>query len=318
MGLLDRISLYAVHDAIMTAGLMNQRNVLLAGVPRGIVAGLPKADTPAAQVLSDLYELSDIGVVADGAYPLIIWLQNAAQLAGPRVESLVFREVAERYTAITSLLFQQRSAYSSSRLSMIISGILAELPISTLQSQSLNPDRTLIDLYRCVEHLINKFENICQILADLLAEAFNGSVRNRLSIQTLDRLDVASTNMKLVRISQEMRDIADSLGELVATESLAYRKLRPVAELCIGISLREDDLVVLLGNPRTLPSLREEDAFISSFILSRELSPAIFDSSESAWGSPSPGEVKDLERMVLQMENYRSALRSAIARLADT
>ena len=37
------------------------------------------------------------------------------------------------------------------------------------------------------------------------------------------------------------------------------------------------------------------------------------DSSESDWERPSAGEISDLERIVVDMEGYRSALRAAVA-----
>lgn len=87
---LDQDLLRQVHEAAIQAGL--SRSALLAGISRHFVASLPYASSPAAQLLSDLFELNRVDSLLDGERPLTIWLHNAAVLAGPRREGAVFRD----------------------------------------------------------------------------------------------------------------------------------------------------------------------------------------------------------------------------------
>jgi hypothetical protein len=83
--------LLEVHAAVVRAGLAHSREVLLLGIDPHLVASLPSAPNPAAQILSDLSALNEIGQLTDGTIPLQIWLMNAEALTGPRREGEVFR-----------------------------------------------------------------------------------------------------------------------------------------------------------------------------------------------------------------------------------
>ena len=78
--------------AIIGSGLAHSRGALLAGLPRGIVAGLPAASSPSDQVYQDLGALHGMGQILDGSRPLAKYLRSAAMLAGPRCEAQVFRD----------------------------------------------------------------------------------------------------------------------------------------------------------------------------------------------------------------------------------
>lgn len=93
MAALTQDKLLEVQQAILRARLEDRRDALLACIDRRLVAQLPRVAHPDAQILEDLDFLSSLGALEDGSYPLEIWLKNAAALAGPRPEAVLFREV---------------------------------------------------------------------------------------------------------------------------------------------------------------------------------------------------------------------------------
>ncbi len=80
--------LVEVHKAAMSAGLADAREALLMSVDRGVVAGLPRAPNPAAQIFEDLRALNNMGAMAE-------WLQTALMLTGLRRERYVFKRALE-------------------------------------------------------------------------------------------------------------------------------------------------------------------------------------------------------------------------------
>lgn len=82
--------LFELQTAVINAGLVGSRGALLAGLDPTFVASLPGAPNPAAQLRTDLVELNR-AVLADGTRPIRVWLRNADQLAGPRIEARTFR-----------------------------------------------------------------------------------------------------------------------------------------------------------------------------------------------------------------------------------
>ncbi|WP_437968158.1 TIR domain-containing protein [Sorangium sp. So ce260] len=82
-----------VHAAAVEVGLPAKRGALLAGLPRDLVATLPDAPSPDAQLLSDLDHLNHHSRLPDGSVPLEIWLTNALALCGYRHEAEVVREL---------------------------------------------------------------------------------------------------------------------------------------------------------------------------------------------------------------------------------
>jgi Effector-associated domain 5 len=93
--LLEHHELLELHGAV-TAAQLTDRPALLVGIDSAFAAGLPVAESSAAQILRDVDALNRAGALADGSVPLAIWLDNAATLAGPRREASVFRKARAR------------------------------------------------------------------------------------------------------------------------------------------------------------------------------------------------------------------------------
>ena len=211
-----------------------------------------------------------------------------------------------------------RPRYRYSKLAMIMSGVLNELPVPSFDQQPLLEGGTLVDLYRTVERLIERFEEICRNLAFVLSEAMTGPMSYP-SERNLRSVGIVETNTKLLRVANDMREIAKELRQTVASHSTLYQKLTTVAELCTAISLNEDVLVVVLATPKKLPmhllEARRERGDFYDLLRAVTNETHAFDSLKSSWGEPSAGEVSDLERIVTDMERYRSALREAVANI---
>jgi hypothetical protein len=228
-------------------------------------------------------------------------------------------------------MLPDRPRYRYSKLAMIMSGVLDELPVPSFDQEPLLHGRTLVDLYRTVERLIERFEEVCRSLATVLGEAGAGPM-SYFSVNNLRSAGIVETNTRLIRIANDMREIAKELSQIVASDGTLYRKLTTVSALCTAISLNEDVLVIVLSKPKTLPMhllearsrpghfydlLDQLDGFYDRLDQLDELTKdtEAFDSSSSPWGEPSDEEVSDLERIVVDMERYRAALRTAVAHI---
>ncbi len=90
-------TLLELHAAALSAGLVAQRGAMLGGLSPSFIASISLASSPGAQLNVDIQTLSNNGpallVLADGSLPIVTWLKNAIHLAGPRLESLVFKRV---------------------------------------------------------------------------------------------------------------------------------------------------------------------------------------------------------------------------------
>lgn len=85
-----KFDVHAAHAAIIQASAAGNRDHFLGGLPAGMVASLPRASTPATQVLSDLATLAQMSL-ADGTRPEQVYIENAIHLIAPRREADVLR-----------------------------------------------------------------------------------------------------------------------------------------------------------------------------------------------------------------------------------
>lgn len=68
-----------LHNTILQADLIGQRDVLLDGLPKGFVASLPYSSSPSADFLQTLHELNSIKRVKNHSLPLLSLLKNLKQ-----------------------------------------------------------------------------------------------------------------------------------------------------------------------------------------------------------------------------------------------
>src|SRR5215475_7892058 len=103
MPLLPRDQILVLHAATLATHLTGNRIALLGGINAALVASLPTGLDPSGQMLSDLHTLNATERLADGTVPLLTWLENAAALAGHRIEAGVFRDVIEAIRRIDAV-----------------------------------------------------------------------------------------------------------------------------------------------------------------------------------------------------------------------
>ncbi len=90
-------SITALHQAALAAGL--DRDTLLAGIDRVLVAKIDLARSPSDQIYRDLHQLNEIPRGDDGADPLEQWLRSALALSSALAEAKVFEEQLARLEA---------------------------------------------------------------------------------------------------------------------------------------------------------------------------------------------------------------------------
>jgi len=121
---------------------------------------------------------------------------------------------------------EKAPSYECSLLGIVISGVLSDVPVSSLHDSDLLAGKSLRDLYRAVDKLIQQYQELFDQILEVLIESnikdsLYGSA-SRIADTTLTR-----ANRKLLSISREMRDIADSL----VLQRLFSMRLRPATEV---------------------------------------------------------------------------------------
>src|SRR5262245_21191019 len=87
--MLEQELIREIFAAVVSADM--DRGALLGALDRALVASIPVASSPAAQILTDLQELDRMGTLPDGSIPLRVCLETGIALLGPRREAEVFR-----------------------------------------------------------------------------------------------------------------------------------------------------------------------------------------------------------------------------------
>ena len=203
---------------------------------------------------------------------------------------------------------QRRYAYS--RLALIISGILDEVPVPAIRESSSLSGRQLVELYRAVDRLLRLFNDACTTLVDLLTKASGGPMSYP-SIFNLRQVDLSRVNVRLMSIAHDMRDVSEALDYLLQDAPALRDRLRGVATICAQITVGEDAIAVALGAPRRLRAIAEDEAESSWVENTHRFST--YDVLKSPWSSDFRGEVTDLQRVVAEMNHYRTALAAAIS-----
>lgn len=185
---------------------------------------------------------------------------------------------------------------------MIISSTLQQFPVPALKDEQLLEGHRLIDLYRTIERLIERYQALFDELLEILPQK-PGERR---------RAQLASTNRKLVGIAADMREIAGHLDGLLARESALRERLGDVLELCVQISKTESlGLVLDVGAPPDLDRGAKPPPL------------SVPDSIKAPRWSQSLGrllprrrgpELEDLTRVRAELDDYQRQLRSAVAR----
>jgi SAM-dependent methyltransferase len=103
MSILIPDDIHKLLAAVTSADLSNSRGALLVGIPHELVVSLATETKPRDQILRDLDTLNTVNALADGSVPILRWLMNAAELAGPRSEAAIFKGFLGQHTTVARL-----------------------------------------------------------------------------------------------------------------------------------------------------------------------------------------------------------------------
>jgi hypothetical protein len=219
-------------------------------------------------------------------------------------------------TKVQRLLPEPTASYHCSLLAMVISSVISDFPVSSIADEELLQGRSLLDLFKTIETLIHRFEELCDEILQVLTEAqieddFYGSAYR------IAHSRILRANRKLLDIARSMRDISSSLDGILRGDSALHMTFNELLEICAAISVAEDFLVIDVGAPPDLPQenppgKRPETrgAGIPDLPLrDNVLSPIYFDDLGEKM-------VSDFNQVLGELSMYRADLRRTIARLA--
>jgi len=210
--------------------------------------------------------------------------------------------------------------YECSILTMIIAKVIKDFPVAAMTREKLLRGRSLIDLYRTVETLVERYQNLCDEILDVLVEAdighhFYGSAR-RIPERRLEQ-----ANRKLLDIANDMREMTASLDSILDPESPLRQRFTDVLGLCTQISVAEDFLLILLGAPPEVPrrSAGYEIAMSGRYTELAAAGISVFDNIHAMafLGELGGQMVRDFERVLRELDTYKMQLRAAIANGQD-
>jgi hypothetical protein len=182
-----------------------------------------------------------------------------------------------------------------SALALAVADVLGQFPVDRIARGNMDA-ALIIDAYRAVDRLLSNFEEQSIVLLQLLDEAdfakhYYGSAGVGFKV-------ISGANFRLVRISEQMRQIAKGMEHLPALNDDFRQRLEAVADLCLQVVEIEDLLSLRLlsgghGETQYEDNLR---------------APAFFD-------TVGKGTVDDFSRNLIKLLQYRSSLHGAIANL---
>ena len=218
------------------------------------------------------------------------------------------------YSRFERLVPRKEVDYRHSVLGMIIGSTLNDCPVSSLSRESVLEGRSLIDLYRAVEALIARFQDLC----DEIVEALDGggiragehqSVYG--SAYRLGEAGLRRANRKLASIASDMREIATSIGGILPEGSALRERFSRLLQICATISVAEDFLVVEFGAPLGISI--EKDPQERWFPPADQI--AGLDRHDS-WDNSE--KLAEYSRVLTQLDAYKAELRREIARVANS
>jgi hypothetical protein len=216
------------------------------------------------------------------------------------------------YSGFERLVPTQSGGYQHSVLSMVISSTLREYPASALGSANILDGKSLVDLYRAIELLIERFQELCdEIVQALVAggirpddhQSVYGSV-------SAGQARLSAANRKLARIASDMRQIASSLFDILPENSALRAKFGALLQVCATISVAEDFLVVEFGTP--LKISRQTNAREKAW--GWEIDQVDNLDRHDSWDNSL--KLDEYRKVLMELDEYRTELRREIARVA--
>jgi len=232
--------------------------------------------------------------------------------AGRDVYVMFARKQAHKYRI--RLAPETTRSFECSLLAMIISGVIHDFPVADMTDAEILSNRSLLDLFRTVDSLIGRYEDVCKEIATLLDES---DIQNHFygSGYRVAPARLVSANRRLASISQDMREISSSLNTLLTKSSDLHQRLSALLQICVSISIAEDFLVLQLSAPTTVPTQPvwqgpRSGALSELPIDDNVLAPRYF-------GDLGEKMVADFTRVLGEIQRYRGELRRATANVTS-
>jgi hypothetical protein len=203
----------------------------------------------------------------------------ATQIAQGSLNTVVKRTATDR-------------SYHCSLLSMVIGGVVKDFPVSTMTDEEIVKGRSLIDLYRAVDGLVNQFQNIVD---GLLSYASYGDS---------DDYDYNGQLRKLQDIDREMSTLSGAFDGILRQDSQLKVRLNNISQMLVRIGGLDSGLYVRLGQ-----HIRGVHGGMAH---SEELNPNL--------GRSGLGEDlrEEYQRLLEDLSSYRHGLRDVIARASSS
>jgi hypothetical protein len=199
---------------------------------------------------------------------------------------------------------------------MIISGVLGDFPVHLLRDSELLHDRTLLNLYKAIETLIDRFQQLCDEILRVLLES---NIQNHFygSAGRVGPSRLPSANRKLRSIASDMRELSSSLDGILKRESALRTRLSELLQVCASISVAEDFLVINLGTPVEVSDKDTDE--VSRWGLRTGEMPGldIRDNIKAPYYLGELGQqmVEDFRRVLGELDVYKRDLRREAAKI---
>jgi len=176
-------------------------------------------------------------------------------------------------------------SYHCSLLSMVIGGIVKDFPAAGMTDEEIAQGESLIDLYRTVDTLITRFQDIVNaLLADELW-------KNNYQAQV----------QKLRDIGCEMQTLVSAFDGVLSRDSALRTRLNRVFQLCVQIGGCDSAIIVSLGG---------ED-YYAHYVTDEQYE----DHTSHGGYIETQYRVSEYQKLLADLSQYRHDLRDAIARL---
>jgi hypothetical protein len=176
---------------------------------------------------------------------------------------------------------QNERELSDATMALVIASILHDFPVDRLAHESLLEETSIVNVYRAIDSLIDRFQELCdEIIVDLLPGEVNIPGTDLYSSPGL-----LAANRRLKKINDDMHQIASSLQYMLKGDSVLRQRLSVVAVLAARITIFEETVTIYLDDGRA---------------------------TEPEWGDEASA-VRAYQYVQLELDKYRSELRAATA-----
>lgn len=141
-----------------------------------------------------------------------------------------------------------------SSVDLILSSVLSDYPVQRLAKESLEPQKSLIDLYQLVDRLIDRFQALLDEVSRILVKYGGRDLFFPRHATLEERHEVTIANRKLLAIARDMRDISESIQELLPEKSEFAKHLYLISQICTTISEVEGNVCLKFGFPPEIPA----------------------------------------------------------------